>query len=442
MNRSVVRTLLVIVAVLVLVAGGAGAFVWWKLSTLKEHLLTQLGDSIGAQVQVSSLDFDVWKGELRAAGITLTNQRPSAPWEKGDISQATLHFNLRDIFTAGMPVRLDVDSWNIVLHSPLRTAETPPAASDASSPAGTASPPQKGWIYVTQITAQGGTVEVDFSDDRKMVANGVGFDASDNGAGTWTTKLQAASLKAENLAAGPCSVQIRGQANSVNFSDLHMQCDPGAVTGDGDAALDGTHAMHVNLKFADVPITMLVATRWQMQLSGLVTGDLAYQGDDQGGEARGQLAVNHGKFNVFPWLGKITSLVGLQDISNVEVDKATTDYDWKDGTLHLTNIDVRKEGVTRIAGNVDVAPNGMVDGRLKLGLPSAITSKWPQLQTQVFPVALEDYNWADVHVFGMSDHLQEDLTPRLVAAGLSQGGDLINQAAQKATDMFHSLMGQ
>jgi hypothetical protein len=441
MNRSVVRTLLVVLVVVVLVAGGAGAFIWWKLSTLKQQLLTQLGDSIGAQVQVASIDLDVWKGELRAAGITLTNQRPSAPWEKGDISQATLHFNLRDLFAPHLQVTVEVDSWNVLLHSPLRTAETPPAspnspsASDAHTSGGSR-------IDVTQITAREGTVEVDFSDDRKMTVHGVSFDASDNGANIWTTQLQATSLKAENLDVGACSMQLRGEPGKISFSDLHMQCEPGVITGDGNVALDDTHEMQVNLKTVDVPITMLVAAKWQMELSGLVTGELAYLGDDKGGAAKGQIAVSHGKFNVLPWLGKVTSLVGLQDISNVEVDKATTDFAWKDGTMHLTNIDVRKTDVTRIAGTVDVDPTGQVDGRLKLGLPSTITAKWPQLQTQVFPVSLEDYNWADVHLTGTPDHLQEDLTPRLLSAGIGQGGDLLNQAAQKATDLFHSVMGK
>jgi len=443
MNRSVVRTLIVILVVLVLLAGAAGGFIWWKLSTLKERLLVQLGDSIGAQVQVASFDVNIWKGELHATGITLTNVRPAAPWEKGDISQATLHFNLHDIFAPSMPLSLDVDSWNIVLHSPLRTAETPQGSSDVPSSLDANAPaPGKSRARVTHITAKQGTVEVDFSDDRKMVVLGVSVDASANDEGSWTTQLQAASLTAETFAAGASSVEIRSESNTITFSNLHMQCNPGLVTGDGDATLDGVHQMHVNLKTQDVPITMLVAAQWQMQLSGLVTGNLGYQGDDLGGEAKGQIAVSHGKFNVLPWLGKVTSLIGLQDISNVEVDKATTDFSWKDGIVHLTNIDVRKTDVTRIAGQVDVNANSQVDGHLKLGFPSTVIAKWPQLQTQVFSVAFEDYNWADVHLTGTPDHLQEDLTPRLVTAGLSQGGDMINQAAQKATDLFHSILGQ
>jgi hypothetical protein len=439
MSRTFVHVLLGILLAIVLIAGAGGAFIWWKISGLKAELLGDVGKALGAQVQVASIDFDLWKGELHAAGITLTNERASAPWDKGDISQATLHFHLADAFASSIPVSVEVSAWNVVLHSPLRTAETPPSDNPAGS-SGSSFRPSR--IQVTRLSAQEGSVEMDFSDDRKVVLHGVGFNASSNGAGVWTTQLQATNIVAGSLAAGASSVQIRGADGKITFSNLHMQCDPGIITGDGEVALDGTHQAEMDLKAVDLPLAMLVAVDWQMELTGLVTGDLHYEGDDQGGGATGQIAVNHGKFNVLPWLGKVTAMVGLQDISNVEVDKATSDFTWKDRALHLSNLDVRKTNVTRIGGTVDVDAKGVVDGKLKLGLPSTVTAKWPDLQTKVFPVQMEDYNWADVHLTGTPDHLQEDLAPRLLAAGVGQGTDLLNQATQKATDLLNNFLGK
>jgi hypothetical protein len=438
MSRSVLRILLGILLVLILLGAAAGGFIWWKISGLKEALVGDLEHALGAQVQVASIDLDIWKGELRAVGISLVNQRSSAPWDKGDISQATVRFHPGDIFASTLPVTVEISSWNVVLHSPLRTAETPPSA----EPSDLTAAPEKHRIQVTQITAEEGTAEIDFSDDRKALIHGAAFQAANNGADVWTTQLQATSVVAGSLDVGASSVEIRGESGKITFSSLRMQCDPGVITGDGELALDGGHDARVTLKAVDLPLTMLVSVDWQMKLSGLVSGDLTYQGNDEGGSSAGQMLVNHGKFNVLPWLGKVTSLVGLQDISDVEVDKATADFAWKDGTFHLTNIDVRKNDVSRIAGEVDVDATGQVDGRLKLGLPSLVISKWPQLQDKIFPVQSEDYNWAAVHLTGTADHLQEDLTPRLLAVGMGQGTDLLNQAAQKATDLFHSMMGK
>ena len=69
MSRSV-RLLLGVLLVVVLLIAGAAGLIWWKLNGLKAHLLAGLGKSLGADVQVASLDIDPWKSELHAAGIT------------------------------------------------------------------------------------------------------------------------------------------------------------------------------------------------------------------------------------------------------------------------------------------------------------------------------------------------------------------------------------
>ncbi len=63
---------------------------------------------------------------------------------------------------------------------------------------------------------------------------------------------------------------------------------------------------------------MLVALAWQPELSGLAAIDLTYTGNDAGGTANGTVALTHAKFNVLPGLGKVTTMVGLPDLSGVE----------------------------------------------------------------------------------------------------------------------------
>jgi hypothetical protein len=444
MTPSALRFAIGIPVLLLVLLGVVIAIGWWKISQLKQKLIGDLEAKLGAQVQVGSLTLDPWKGELQAAGITLTNQRSSAPWQKGDISQATLHFHFSDLFSPTMPVTVEVSSWDVVLHSPLRAAETPPRTEPSADSAGSSgsSVESPGRVKVTQITAQTGTVEFDFSDDRKVVLQGVAFDASDNGAGIWNTELQATSVTSGSLEAGASAVKIRGEPDKVTFSDLHLQVADGAITGEGEITLDGAHDSKFDLKSVDVPVTMLVSVNWQMKLAGLATGDLHYQGSDQSASATGKIALTHGKFNVLPWLGKITAMAGLADFSNVEVDQATSDFAWRDGAVQLTNLDIRKNDVTRISGEVDLGADNNVVGALKLGLPTSVVAKWPQIQTQVFPTTVEDYSYADVHLTGTPDHLQEDLSPRLIAAGLGQGSDLMNSAAQKAGDLLNSLLGK
>ena len=436
MKSASVRWVVGIVVALMLLSGIAGVWVWMKIAGLRAALLNDLGTAIGAKVEVASLDLDIWHGEIHAAGIKLENTRSDAPWEKGSISQATARFHLQDIFASKMALSVDVSAWTMVLRSSSAAALPSEVMPPETTPSGA---PRR--VQVTDLTAHEGEVTVQLSGDRRIFAHGVAFQAGDNGAGVWTTELQALSVESGSLTAGASSVDIRGEQDKVTFSNLRVQCAQGFITGNGEMALDGGHDAKVTLKATGVPVTMLVAVSWQMQLTGLADGDLNYTGDDKSGTATGQIAVSQGKFNVLPWLGKVTALVSLPDITGVEVDKATSDFSWKDGTLHLTNIDVRKNDVTRIAGDVEIDPGGQVDGHLKLGLPSTVTARWPDLQTKIFSDQHDDFNWADVHLTGTPDHLQEDLTARLVAFGEQEGSGLINQATQKSMDLLKGFLG-
>jgi hypothetical protein len=438
MNRSSLRIVAIVLAIILLLVAAIGGFIWIKFAGLKTELAQNLGKALGAKVDVNSLDLSIWKQEIRAAGISLENERIGAPWEKGEIAQAVVHFHFSDLFASTMPLSVEVSSWSVSLRPvPAGITDDSSSTPDTTASSGTSS---HSAVKVTSLTATDGEVTYQLALDRKIELHGVSFESSDNGAGLWTTDLRATTLVAGSLQTGPNEVHIEGDKDKITFSKLQMQCGQGMIAGDGDIALADKHAIHLVLKSTNVPVQMLVGVKWQMQLSGFANGDLTYSGDDQGSSAKGQLSLAHGKFNVLPWLGKVTALVGLPDITNVEVDKATTDIDWKNQILTLSNVDVRKTDVVRLAGTVTINSDSQVDGKLKLGLPSTITAKWPALQDKVFTDASEDYNWTDVHLTGPPDHLQEDLTSRVLAIGIDQGSGLINDTTQKAMDLFKSFM--
>jgi hypothetical protein len=428
-------------AALLALAGIAAGVLWARVESFKAQLATDVGNALGATVTVSSLDVDLWKGEMHAGGITLVNVRPGAPWDRGEIAQATVRFHWQDFFSPVQPLGVEVDSWHLILR-PGAVREEAAAATDASEAAPeTGNAPARHGFQVIHLAAQNGDVEIDLADNRQVLVHGISFDADNNGGGTWNTQLQAESITAGTLQTGAGSVTIRADAEKIVFDNLRVQCDPGVVTGGGDIALAAPHDAHAMLHAVDMPVSMLVSAPWRMKLSGLATGDLTYQGSDPSGEAQGGISVRQGKCNVLPFLGPLVTMVGLPDLTGIELDQATAHFDWKDRALHLTQIDVRKNDVVRIAGDVDVDPTGQVDGRLKVGLPDALASKWPQLQTAIFSSQEDDYGWTDVHLTGTPDHLQEDLTPRLLAAGLQTGSSLLDQGKQKAMDLLKGFMG-
>jgi len=437
------RIFLTLLAVVILLAAAAAGFFWWKVSGLKQQLVLNLESSLHASVQVTSIELDLGKGEIHAAGISLSNLDADAPWDTAEIDQATGYFHLLDILGPTLPLRVSVSGWKISLHTTVASGLTPSADNGAATSASSAAPAPPSAIdsiQVNAISGDQGDVTVRVSGSETITIHGVMFDAATHGGDQWTTDVQTTSISAGTLITGPGSVHLQSNGDKVAFDNLAVHCGEGQIAGSGEVTLDGHHAIHGDFTANSVPVTMLVSAPWQMKVSGLAGGTLAYQSDDSSATATGKMSVSGGKFNVLPGLGKLTALVGLPDITGVELDQATSDFSWKDHVLHLQNIDVRKTNVTRVAGQVDLTPDGQVDGRLKLGLPSTVTARWPKLQTDIFSTAQDDYNWADVHLTGTPDNLQEDLTPRLLALGAAQGGDLLKSTAQHAMDLIKTLL--
>jgi hypothetical protein len=290
------------------------------------------------------------------------------------------------------------------------------------------------------VAATNGEITILLANNQTLAVHGVSFRADTPGGPDWTTELQVDSIVAGTLTTGAGSVELHSSRNDATFTNLTLHCGDGQINGSGDVELDAPHALKGSFTVASVPVTMLVAVRWQMKVSGLVSGTLNYQGDDASAGATGQLSITGGKFNLFPWLGKATMLVGLPDITNMQVDQATADFNWKNHVLTLQNIDVRKPDVFRIGGEAAIAADDTIDAHLKLGLPAAAVAKWPKLQTEVFNVPNDDFAWTDVHVTGTPDQLQEDLSPRLLAVGEEQGADLLQQTKAKATDLLDQFL--
>jgi hypothetical protein len=431
------RIVLIVIPLVVLAA--IGGFVAWKIIGLKQRLVAELETALHATAQVGSLNLDLGKGELLAAGITLQNQRPDAPWDNASIDQAVVHFRFADLFAPTLPLQITLSGWKVTLR-PTTPGTADNSASSADSPGSTPAEPGPSWVRVNGVDASDGEVTIRLGDDQTVTIHGVKFHSDTPTGATWTTQLSATSVASGTFITDASSVQLHSDDDQVTFNDLAIRCGDGQVTGSGELDLTAPHALKGNFTATNVPLTMLVNARWQVKLSGNVSGNLVYQGDDAAAAATGKISVSGGKFNLFPWLGKATMLVGLPDVGDTEVDQATSDYTWKNHVLSLQNIDVRKQGVFRIGGKADIAADSTIDGHLKLGLPTTAVSKWPKLQTEIFSFAQDDFSWTDVHVTGRPDQLQEDLSSRLLAVSAEQGTQMLQQTTQKATDLINQLL--
>ena len=368
----------------------------------------------------------------------------AAPWDTAEIDQATGYFHLTDVLGPTLPLRVSVSGWKMSLHTTVAAGLAPTGDTGAgAAPMPMAAPgfPATDRIRVNAISGTGGEVTVRVSGSDAISLHGVMFDAGTHGGSQWTTDLQTTSIVAGTMQTGAGSVHLQSDEDKISFDNLTVHCGDGQIAGSGEVMLDGNHAIHGNFTASSVPLTTLVGARWQMKLSGLVSGTLAYQSDDSSATASGKMSVAGGQFNILPWLGKVTALVGPARHHRCRSRSGNRRFLLAEPHPSPAKHRCAQEGrLARRRSGGRVAGRRTVDGHLKVGLPSTVTARWPKLQTDIFSLAQDDYNWTDVHLTGTPDNLQEDLTPRLLALGASQGGDLIKSTSQNALNLINNLL--
>ena len=212
------RVFLLILVLLIFVAAAAGGLIWWKVSGLKQQLVQNLETDLHAKVEVASLDLDIKKGEVHASGISLTNQRADAPWDSGEIEQATGYFHLMDLFGPTLPLRVEVSGWKATLHtSTAGTSATVTSPGSQMSMTSDISAPMEDRIRVTAISGTEGEIVVRVSDGEPITLHGVMFESSTHGGVEWTTEAQATSVSAGTLTSETGSVHLQGDDQKIAF---------------------------------------------------------------------------------------------------------------------------------------------------------------------------------------------------------------------------------
>jgi hypothetical protein len=92
----------------------------------------------------------------------------------------------------------------------------------------------------------------------------------------------------------------------------------------------------------------------------------------------------------------------------------------------IDRIDVQSDGLARLTGSIQIDDKAL-SGKLRLGIIPGTASWLPGAEQKVFVSADSGYLWTDIVLSGTVDHPQNDLIPKLAAAG-------VNTAVETAVD--------
>jgi len=179
----------------------------------------------------------------------------------------------------------------------------------------------------------------------------------------------------------------------------------------------------------------VVKDSWTQKVRGDLRIDAKIEGDPAHlGEAKqsGTITIDKGVLETFPILETLATYTGSERFRRVALrDGAGAKFTRQGKRTVIENIDVQSDGLARLTGTIQIEDK-VLSGQLRLGIIPGSMTWLPGAEQKVFLLPDSGYLWTDIVLSGTVDSPQNDLVPKLAAAGVNTVIDTIkNPAAVK-----------
>ena len=236
-------------------------------------------------------------------------------------------------------------------------------------------------------------------------------------------------------------VRLRTSGRRIYLLDSEMQVyRNGLLDLSGEVSPDGGE-FTFDGGAAGIGCDELVPEDWRKRLTGRVGTRFTVRGRGGRTSVTGRLAIRDGVLTALPVLDRLAAYADTARFRVLALDKARTDYAWRDGKLALTDVVVSSEGLMRLEGRLEVA-GGRLDGAFRLGLAPGTLARIPGAETIVFAERSGGLMWAPVRITGTLDDPKEDLSERLIAAAGERMFEILPETGVKVLRFTRDAIGE
>jgi hypothetical protein len=231
----------------------------------------------------------------------------------------------------------------------------------------------------------------------------------------------------------------------LNDSELGL-ADGGTVNATGGFEFGVSDSFALQAEFRGITATTVLPADWRARLTGKLRGHAKATGpltDARSVVASGTVRLEGGRLEALPVLDRIAAFTRTEQFKRFALQEASAEFTWTGSKLVVTQLRLESEGLLRVEGSF-VVERRMLEGRFEVGVtPSSL--RWlPGSQSRVFTVERDGYLWTTMRLTGPLDRLQEDLSPRLLAAAQSEVVEgvqrTVEQGARELLDLLSPLV--
>jgi len=153
----------------------------------------------------------------------------------------------------------------------------------------------------------------------------------------------------------------------------------------------------------------------------------------------GEVQLQNGRLEALPILDQIALFTQSQQFRTLDLSRASGKFRQSGAQLQVNDFIAESEGLLCMKGAFSIV-NGMIDGTFQVGVTASSLRWLPGSQERVFNNAHDGYCWAPMRLTGPTDHPQEDLSPRLIAAAKDKVIEDTSGAIKQTTDSVLDIL--
>ena len=214
-------------------------------------------------------------------------------------------------------------------------------------------------------------------------------------------------------------VKLRCRYPDLFLTDSLFEMGEGEdITVSGQAGLGRNRAVDLLVKCNGIAISPYLPEDWRAGVKGNANGEARVTGSLDAADslqAVGNISLTGAQLEALPILEKISTFTHTQEFRRFALQKAEANFVRVGQKLSVSQLVAESERLIRVEGGFTME-RGMLEGSFQLGVSPASLHWLPGSRTQVFTQEHDGYAWTTLKISGPLDHLNEDLSARLMDA--------------------------
>ena len=186
-------------------------------------------------------------------------------------------------------------------------------------------------------------------------------------------------------------------------------------------------------EFSEWKMEAFLSEDWQEKVKGQLTGvvDWRQKGRETEGVWEGEFEVEGGVLKGLPFLERLASYAGSARLRRLSFEGARAKVSQDGEVLMVRDLVLFDEGLIRLEGDL-TSRSQSLSGEFEVGVPPGLLAHIPGAEEKIFLPGKGGLLWTSVKVSGTWDHLEEDLSERMIQAAGERMFELIPETGQWA----------